>query len=200
VNRWMKLALGVGVSATLLLGVVGTSFAADPTPTAPTPGAWGWQRGPMMGGPQTGGWQAGGRGFGYQTMNEALTKLLGMTAEQIHTERLAGKSLVQIAQSKGKSEADVIGALMGARKAALEARVKAGTLTQDQADAAYKLMEQRIKDSLNRTQVGPNRPAGGQGLGLGPCGGQFQPGTGQPGMGRGPRMNNRWGGQPPAAQ
>jgi hypothetical protein len=150
----------------------------------------------MMGGPQAGGSQAGsGIGFGYQTMTEALTKLLGMTADQIHTERLAGKSLVQIAQSKGKSEADVIAALMTARRAALDARVKAGTLTQAQADAAYNLMEQRTKESVNHTEVGPNPPADRQRLGLGPSGGQLQPG-----MGRGGRMFNRFGGQPPASR
>jgi hypothetical protein len=195
VNRWTKMAIGAGMSAVLLLGVAGSTFAADPTPTPPAGGAGGWQRGPMMGGPRAGGYMAGRAGFGYQTMYDALTQLLGMTAEQIHTERLAGNSLVQIAAGKGKSEADVVGALLGARKAALDARVKAGTITQAQADAAYKFMEQRIKDSVTRTQVGPNRPADGQGLGLGMGPGRGAGcGFGQPGSG------GRWGGQPPASR
>ena len=187
------MAIGAGMSAVLLLGVAGSAFAADPNPTPPPAMQRGWQRGPMMGGPQVG--SVSGAGFGYQTMTESLSKLLGIPAEDIHTQRLAGKSLVQIAASKGKSEADVVGALLGARKAALDARVKAGTITQAQADTAYKFMEQRIKDSVNRTQVGPNRPADGQGLGLGMGHGRGAgSGFGQPGSG------GRWGGQPPVSR
>ena len=190
-NNWKKVAVGTVASVALLAGIVGTSYAADPTPGPPA-------NAPRIGQQGTG--QPGyGRGFGYSTMNDALTKLLGMTAEQIHTERLDGKSLVQIAQSKGKTEADVVNALLSARKAALDARVKAGTITQEQADAAYKLMQERIEASVNRTEVGPNRPAGDKGLGLGPGGGAgLQTGKGHPGAGRGMGRSNRWGGNAPS--
>ena len=193
-NKWTKMAVGTVASVALLAGVVGTSYAADPTPPANATRTW-------QGGPGTGG--ATGRGFGYTTMNDALSKLLGMTAEQIHTERLAGKSLVQIALSKGKIESDVVNALLSARKEALDARVKAGAITQAQADSAYKLMQERIKSSVNRTQVGPNPPADGQRMGLGQGAGQGAragASNGQPGTGRGPGMYNRWGGQAPASR
>jgi hypothetical protein len=137
----------------------------------------------------------GGAGFGYQTMTNAVSKLLGMSADDIHAARDAGQSLVQIAQSKGKTETDLINALMAERKAAIEARVKAGTLTQAQADAALKLMTERIKQAVNRAEHGPFGPTESPRLGLGRGDGQ-----GQPGEGSGPRMLNRWGGQPPTTR
>ncbi len=186
-NKWTKLALSATATVGLMAGVVGTSYAAEPTPAPNANPPRVWQQGS---GTATG----YGRGIGYQTMSEAMTKLLGISAQEVHAARLAGKSLVQIAQSKGKGETDVTNALLAARKAALDARVKSGAITQAQADAAYKLMQERVKSSVNRTEVGPNRPADSQRLGLGPgAGAGVGASNGQSSSGRGPGLYNRWG-------
>ncbi len=208
-NRLTKIVLGAVVSLGLLVGAIGIAYAADPTPTPPANAPQGWQRGPMHGPAIPG---AGfGWGFGLHTMSEALTKLLGMTPQEIYDARLKGQSLAQIAASKGVSEAKLVETILASRKAVLDARVKAGVITQEQADAAYKVMQERVTANVKRTEIG--RPADAPRLGLGPGGmgpggcwaapgaqpgnPQWQPGPGR-GPGRGPGMFNRWGGQPSA--
>ena len=130
--------------------------------------------------------------MGYQALSGPVGKLLGMTAEQIQAERQSGKSLAQIAQAKGVSRDALVNAMIESHKSVLDARVKAGSLTQAQADTALATMKARITESVNRTEVGPNRPADGQGLGLafgrGPMGQRTGP---QDGTGFGPRGFSR---------
>jgi hypothetical protein len=119
-----------------------------------------------------------------------------MTADQIRAERLAGKSLAQIAAAKGVSEDRLVESMLAARKKLLDDRVAAGTVTQAQADAAYAQMQSRIAASVQRTAVGPNRPADDQCLGLG-WGRASQNGAragfGQSGQGTGPGMGRGYG-------
>jgi Spy/CpxP family protein refolding chaperone len=138
VNKWIKMATGVVAGGALLLCVTTAALAADPS-TAPR-GQGGWQEGPMMRGPQWGG------NFGPRSSHKALTELSGMTDEQIDAERETGKSLAQIAASNGVRESVLIEALLASRKELLDARAKAGTMTQEQANTAYKFAEQRIKE------------------------------------------------------
>ncbi len=181
-----KKAVVSGVAGLLMLGAVaGSVSAAPPTPTPPGPSARAQQ-----------GWQGRGLGYGaevgYQALSGPVAKLLGMAAEQIHAERLAGKSLAQIAEAKGVKKDALVSAMLESHKAVLDARVKAGTLTQAQADAALETMKARVAQSVDRTQVGPNRPADGQRLGLGFGRGPMGQGMGpQDGTGFGPRGPRR---------
>ncbi len=179
-----KKVLISGVAGLLMLGAVaGTVSAAPPTPTPPGPPAATQQN-----------WQGRGMGYGYgyQVAEAPAAKVLGMTVDQLHAERLAGKSLAQISQEKGVKVDALVSAMVESRKADLDARVKAGTLTQAQADAALATMKARITESVNRTEVGPNRPADGQGLGLGFGRGPMGQRTGpQDGTGFGPRGFSR---------
>ncbi len=173
------------VGLALVGSVAGSVAAAPPTPGLAAPAQQGWAgRGPGY-----------GAGFGYQTFSGPVvaSKALGMTADEIRTQRLAGKSLGQIADEKGVKRDTLVSAMLDSRKAILDARVKAGTLTQEQEDAAVATMKAQISQSLDRTQVGPNRPADAPRLGLG-MGSRFgnqtgpQDGTGfGRGMGFGPR-------------
>ncbi|MGQ9768616.1 MAG: hypothetical protein ACUVSS_15185 [Anaerolineae bacterium] len=86
---------------------------------------------------------------------EAVEALLGMTAEQIQAERLAGKSLVQIAAGKGISEETLIQTILDAKKAELAKLVADGKLTQAQMDLMVERMQAQIKAMVERTNVGP---------------------------------------------
>lgn len=173
-----------GVAGLVMLGAVAGSVSAL-TPPAQNP------QGPGPGAAQQG-WQGrgmgSGAGFGYQAAEAPGAKALGMTVDQLHADRSAGKSLAEIAKAKGVSTEALVGAMVESRKAVLDARVKAGSLTQAQADAALTTMKARMAGSVDRTEVGPNRPADGQGLGLafgrGSMGRQAGP---QDGTGLGPR-------------
>ena len=95
-------------------------------------------------------------------MSDAVTKLLGMSQEQIQTEREAGKSIVEIAQEKNINEQTLIGGMLEARKQNLQEAVTDGYLTQDQADERLEWMNERIKGQAEN---------GGGCFGHGGCGG-----------------------------
>ena len=139
----------------MLLGAVamGTAFAAGPTPgtsaTPFVPGS-GFGRGGMMGQGQGFGAMMGGD-YGFE--DEVLT-LLGMTREQLIVERQAGKSLVQIAQEKGKTQQQLVDTILAAKRADLDALVAAKTLTQAQADLMYQNMQQAVPLAVNSTAIG----------------------------------------------
>jgi hypothetical protein len=119
--------------------------------------------------------------------SEALLKKLGLTAEQLYAERRAGKSLAQIAQAKGVDRAALIALLNDEHKTRVNEIVKAGRLTQAQADAMLAEMKTRIETEVDDTTVGPPEWAG--------------PGNGGFGMGRmGGMMGRERGFGPPAGQ
>lgn len=181
-NRVQKAVVGSVLGVAVLGSVVGGAAAADPTP-AVTPGPAAVRQGPG-GGHGPGFDLATGRGVGAQAISGPIAELLGLTPEDIEAKRESGQSLAQIASDKGVSEAKLVEALVATRKSALDARVKAGTLTQAQADAALAQMQSRAQESIQRTETGPNRRADGQGLGLAwgretqRAGSQAQPGAG----------------------
>jgi len=172
-KRFLLIAVLAGALAALLAG---TALAAGPVaPTAQgfgpgmgihtpgtgtmTPGA-GMGRGGMM-----------GRGApAWAGQPDEVATLLGLTAEQIQAERLAGKSLAQIADAKGIGEDKLISTILDAKQADLAALVADGKLTQAQMDFMVQHMQTQVKTMVERTAVGPafsqgQNPAGmGQGM------------------------------------
>jgi hypothetical protein len=95
-----------------------------------------------------------GFGFGFhhfRELGEAAANYLGLTEAQLHEQLRAGKSLAQIAKDKGKSADGLKKALHDAVKEDLDAAVKAGRITQAQADEALDRFDERADDLINRT-------------------------------------------------
>ena len=88
--------------------------------------------------------------------NDVVTKLLGMTTAEIQALRQNGKTLVQIAATKGITEVKLVEAIMAEKKVQVQARVTAGTLTKEQANLMLQNMEQNTIRAVNRTTTGPN--------------------------------------------
>jgi hypothetical protein len=109
------------------------------------------------------GWPAG-----EGAASDAVLKKLGLTADQVLAERRAGKSLAEIAQAKGVSKETLVATIVDAHKTALDAAVKAGTLTQAQADAMQSFMKERGAWMVDQTTVGPGMAGAALGLGHGP--------------------------------
>jgi hypothetical protein len=100
-----------------------------------------------------------GRGHGPGMLRpEAVAGILGITVEELRSAREAGKTLTQIAAAEGISKADLIDKLVAAAKAELAAAVKAGRLTQAQADANTATLEERVTARVD--EVRPPRPDG----------------------------------------
>lgn len=99
---------------------------------------------PGQGGP-AGDLRQGRPGAIGQAVNAAVAKALGLTDQQLMTELQGGKTVAQLAQARGVSVAALHTAAVNALKAGLAADVKAGRLTQAQAD-----------ELLGRAQADPN--------------------------------------------
>jgi len=116
-----KLVMVVGALAIVsVLGLfaVGTASAQGPTPTPPTPWGHAWN----------------GICNGYTVVSDAISKLLGMTPQQIDDARASGKTLSDLAKSKGISDQKLIDAMLAGQKTVIDQAVKDGRMTQAQAD------------------------------------------------------------------
>jgi polyhydroxyalkanoate synthesis regulator phasin len=109
----------------------------------------------------------GGRALGQSLRTAELNAVAGalhLTPSDLQTQLRSGKTLSQLEQSSGVSDSTVRAAARNAAKTVLDAAVKAGTITQAQADAM-----------LARIDQGPFlRGFGGWGY-PGPAGGESQP-------------------------
>ena len=109
-----------------------------------------------------------------------------MTETELQTQLKAGKSLAAIAKAKGVPLQTVIDAIVAQEKTELAAAVKAGRLTQAQADQMSKDVVARVTAEVNRAPGvggpgGPGGPVGGPGGPGGP--GDWHGGPGHDGMG-----------------
>lgn len=117
------------------------------------------QRG-MRGGFGPGGFGPGG--FGRDGDLTTAAGVIGVTTDQLRTALEGGKTLAQVAQSKGVSQATLVDKLVAAARTRIAAAVTAKQLTQAQADAMSTDLKARIT-----AQVTHIRPAGGRGHGGG---------------------------------
>ncbi|HEX4345112.1 MAG TPA: hypothetical protein VHZ31_06075 [Solirubrobacteraceae bacterium] len=113
------------------------------------------------------GFRGGGRGFGGgfgMGGGMDLAKALGLTQKQLGDQLRGGKSLADIAKAQGKSLDDVRTALKADAKTRSDAAVKAGKLTQAQADKFLAGMDKGIDLIGTTPKMGP----GAKGMGGGP--------------------------------
>jgi polyhydroxyalkanoate synthesis regulator phasin len=91
---------------------------------------------------------------------DAAATYLGLTQDQLHTELENGKSLADVAKAQGKTVDGLVSAMVSASQSRLDAAVKAGTLTQSQADQIAADLKQRITAMVNGTL--PSMPGSGE--------------------------------------
>ena len=168
-----KALLGAAAGLIVASAVAIPTFAAGPA-TGPTDSTSCVGSGPQG---------SGGRWQGAFAIDDTVARLTKLTEDEIHAQRLAGKSLAQIALAKGVSEDTLIAEALKDRQAALTKLVQAGKLTQAQADQMLVNMKASIKTAVERTTTGP-------------MGSGMQPGAG----GRGQQGNQRGPGMGPGAR
>ena len=100
---------------------------------------------------------SGGHGRGHRDLDTAA-RVIGVTTDELHTALESGKTLAQVARSQGISQATLVDKLVAAETARLAAAVKAGRLTQAQAEADTAALRTRITE-----RVTTSRPAGARG-------------------------------------
>lgn len=91
---------------------------------------------------------------------EEVAEALGITVEELRTQREEGKTLAQIAEAEGIEKADLIDDLVTAAKDRLAEAVADGRITQAQADEATTDLEARITEKVDQVGHGPGRKGG----------------------------------------
>ena len=171
--QWkMKWFAGAAVAGGLLVGSLVATGVSAQTATSPGPGfcpGYG-----MMGGAVGPGARVGTYGPGVE--HDAIANALGITGQELWDARAAGKSIADLANEKNVDLTKVVDAALAAHTAQLDAAIKAGTVTQTQADAMKAPMKGRIEAMLQTpTATGSWGPGmmGGRGMmgsGFGPRG------------------------------
>jgi uncharacterized coiled-coil protein SlyX len=109
----------------------------------------------------------GGKALGARHGGEldAAASFLGLTAAELKSQLVAGKTLAQVATDRNKSVADLVAALKAAEVKKLDAAVAAGRLTAAQEATIVAGLTQRLTDLVNRTKpVGRGGPRHGDEL------------------------------------
>lgn len=158
-NRFTSLAvtaaIAAGTGGTAILGLASPSSAAETSPAPAAPA-----HSPRPGGPGL----------------AVAASTIGVSEADLLTALRSGRSIADVAQSKGVSDQKVIDALVADAKSHIEANVISGRLTRAQADAKLAELATRIKTGVERKGL-PAGPHGHPGHGPG--------GTGGPGRGLG---------------
>jgi D-Tyr-tRNAtyr deacylase len=111
------------------------------------------------------------RGFGFRGGFglDMAAKAIGVSDQTLLSDLKAGKTIAQVAASKGVATKTVIDAMVAAATREFAAQVKAGHLTAAQAATIDANLTQMITNQVNGTFRHPNGP-GGMGAGGGPGG------------------------------
>ena len=80
---------------------------------------------------------------------DAAAKYLGLTEAQLRTELQSGKTLAEVAKAHGKTAAGLVDAVLAQAKTKVDEAVKAGKLTQSEANEMLAGLEARITDLVN---------------------------------------------------
>lgn len=124
-----------------------------------------------------------GPGFGFRSFGgdpAAAAKALGITPKELMTDLRGGKSIAEIAKTKNVNVSTLIDTLVNDAKSKIDAAVKAGNLTQDQANKVETNLKDRISNLVNNAGfkgLGPFGGGRGKHFGFGPNG---FPGPGGP--------------------
>lgn len=153
-KKWRNLGLAAVLGAALVGSVPLISQAANDTPQVTNNGV---------------GLAIGRMGT---SMIDSISKFLGLTSDEVRTERQSGKSLTDIASDKGVSKDKLLDQMLKERKVQLDALVKDGKLTQEQADQYLAQMKERMGTMVDRTETGRPDFAPGRGQGMGQGQGQ----------------------------
>ena len=133
-------------------------------------------------------------GFNGSNLFTVVADLLKITPSDLSAQLKDGKTVHDVAKERGLTTADIVKAVMSPRVEQTNAAVKAGRLTQEQADLMIKTMTEQMTQHIESGTC-----AGTCGTGIGPNSGR---GTGQMMGGRmgggmrGGNFGGRWNVQP----
>jgi hypothetical protein len=101
-------------------------------------------------------------GFGQKGILDAAAKALKLTTAELQTQLKAGKSIADVAKDQSVDLQTVKDAMLAAIKADLDARVKAGKLTQAQADPRYQAAPAQVDKLVDAKFTGQGKARPGK--------------------------------------
>jgi hypothetical protein len=129
-------------------------------------------------------------GWMHDYVEQALAAKLGLTEAQVEEQFAAGKTMYQIALDNGIKQEDVVTFMTDVHKAAFANAVKAGVLSQEQADWMLQRMQNRGGFGMGNCPMLGGQGASGNGRGFGPGMMQNRGNGYGPGMGWGQNTQN----------
>jgi hypothetical protein len=115
-----------------------------------------------------GGMGGGAGGMGMTQSHDAAAKALGMTSDELYAAVQGGKTLADVAKDQKVSVTSLVKAMVADAEGDLAAAVKAGTMTQAQADTLKSSLTERITDQVNGDRAGGGMGRGSRGAGHAP--------------------------------
>lgn len=106
-----------------------------------------------------------GRNVG--SLANQVCDILGMSRQELATERQAGKSLVDIAAEHNVSKETLTATVLEKRQENLKQALQENKVTQQQYDQCTQRMQQNIEKKLSNTNSGQNQAGKGKGRDLG---------------------------------
>ncbi len=82
---------------------------------------------------------------GYGMISDVIADLLGVSHEEIQTERESGKSIAEIAQEKDVNKQMLVDSIIEAKQQRFQEAVASGYLTQEQADERMERKKEKIE-------------------------------------------------------
>ena len=166
-----NLIASTAVAGALLLGSAGAALVLPSIASAANPAASPAASPSATGAPR--GDHAGGRmGGTTEAVSDAsvVAKAIGITEAELNTALQGGQTIAQVAKAHNVDVQTVIDALVADKKDEVAAALKAGTITQAQADQELANATQFATDQVNGTGCGPGGRGGpgGHGFGGGP--------------------------------
>lgn len=95
----------------------------------------------------------GGKLGGRAVSHEAAAQVLGMSAEELHTQLHAGQSLAQIAQARGVAVESLVTGLVNAAEVQIAQAVQGGRITEAQAAEQRANLAERIRQKVESVKV-----------------------------------------------
>jgi transposase-like protein len=156
-----SMVIGAIVGA-LVFGAVSATAQSSNSPTAPA----------GTGGPRSGHWGPFGAGFGPREAVSDLSvaaKAIGISEADLLTALRSGSSIADVAKQHGVDVQTVVDALVKDAETELADALKAGRITQAQADQVKAGLQARVTERVNATGgMFPRGPLGHDGPGAGP--------------------------------
>jgi hypothetical protein len=158
-GKRMNIVVGVALASVIAVGsIAGTAFAADPETETATPSTStntpNTTTSRLTNSPAPACGRYGNPGL-YGQQLKTISDLLGLTPQEIMKQRMAGKSLMEIAAAQNITQDSLVSALLELNRTSLQQKVDAGVITATQLEERLTALKPVIVLEVNAPDIAP---------------------------------------------